>query len=256
MKGSYEEGGRKQRERQTSEEEEEGGGERSTKRPKNTSSTDGASIEVVRRPRGRPPGSKNKPKPPPIIITRETTDSSMRPHVLHLPAGIDVVDAISRFARRLNVGLCVLTGTGTVTNVTLRHPTTTVTFHGRYDILSISATFLPPSFPPLSFQANGFKVLIAGAQGEIVGGSVVGSLVAASTVVVVATVFSSPSFHRLSGEEEISLSGSDTSTHHHQFEPQQQQQQQDDHESHMSVYSCNLPSSVIWAPIARPPPPY
>ncbi|XXG70763.1 hypothetical protein AAC387_Pa07g0170 [Persea americana] len=256
MKGSYEEGGRKQRERQTSEEEGGGGGgERSTKRPKNTISTDGASIEVVRRPRGRPPGSKNKPKPPPIIIARETTDSSMRPHVLHLPAGLDVVDAISRFARRLNVGLCVLSGTGTVANVTLRQPTTTVTFHGRSDILSISATFLPPFSPPLSFQSNGFKVLIAGAQGEIVGGSVVGSLVAAGTVVVVTTVFSSPSFHRLSGEEEISLSGSDTSTHHHQFE-QQQQQQQDDHESHMSVYSCNLPSSVIWAPIARPPPPY
>ncbi|PRQ30552.1 hypothetical protein RchiOBHm_Chr5g0025921 [Rosa chinensis] len=36
--------------------------------------------EVVRRPRGRPPGSKNKPKPP-VIITRDT-EPAMSPYIL------------------------------------------------------------------------------------------------------------------------------------------------------------------------------
>lgn len=42
-------------------------------KPRKMSSTtvnDGESIEVARQPRGRPPESKNKPKPP-IVITRE-----------------------------------------------------------------------------------------------------------------------------------------------------------------------------------------
>uniref|UniRef100_A0A5B7B0K3 Putative DNA-binding protein ESCAROLA n=1 Tax=Davidia involucrata TaxID=16924 RepID=A0A5B7B0K3_DAVIN len=99
---------------------------------------DGATIEVVRRPRGRPPGSKNKPKPP-VFITRDT-EPSMSPYVLELPGGVDVVDAISRFCRKRNMGICVLTASGTVANVTLRQPSTTpgatVTFHGRFDILA------------------------------------------------------------------------------------------------------------------------
>lgn len=268
MKGDDYQERRKQQECRSSSE-----GEGSTKRPKNASSTDGASIKVARRRRGRPLGSKNKPKPP-MIITREITDSSMRPHILHVLAGHDVVDAIARFARRLNTGLCILTGTGTVANVMLRHPTTNtssvVTFHGRFEILSISAIFLPSSssspFSSWPFLSNEFKILIAGAQGQIVGGSVVGSLMAAGTVVVVATVLSNPSFHRLNGgEDEIFVSGSDTIAHHHQQERQQEEQHQDDHKNHgmdcissggMSVFSLNLPSSVIWAPLARPPPPY
>ncbi|KAJ6930373.1 hypothetical protein NC652_014023 [Populus alba x Populus x berolinensis] len=44
--------------------------------------TDGATIEVVRRPRGRPPGSKNKPKPP-VIITREP-EPAMSPYILEV----------------------------------------------------------------------------------------------------------------------------------------------------------------------------
>ncbi|KAF8370019.1 hypothetical protein HHK36_031950 [Tetracentron sinense] len=72
--------------------------------------SDGATIEVVRRPRGRPPGSKNKPKPP-LIITRDT-ECAMRPHVLEVPGGFDVIDVIARFASHRNMGLSVLSGSG------------------------------------------------------------------------------------------------------------------------------------------------
>ncbi|XP_058097016.1 AT-hook motif nuclear-localized protein 28 [Magnolia sinica] len=266
MKGEYGERRgifeRQQREYQTSEEEESrssGGCSKRAKQAETSNATDGASIEVVRRPRGRPPGSKNKPKPP-IFVTRDTTESAMFPHILEVPGGLDVIDAIARFARRRNAGLCVLTGTGTVANVTLRQPSTTtsatssstITFHGRFDILSISATFLPPSSSSVFSQPfNGFKISLAGAQGQIVGGSVVGSLLAAGTVVVVAASFSSPTFHRLPGEDDMStaeiaaaVGASEASPHH---------QNPVECSGGMSMYSCHLPSDVIWAPTPRLP---
>ena len=92
----------------------------STVQKANSSGGDGATIEVVRRPRGRPPGSKNKPKPP-VIITRDP-EPAMSPYILEVSGGNDVVEAIAQFSRRKNMGICVLTGSGTVANVTLRQP--------------------------------------------------------------------------------------------------------------------------------------
>ncbi|XP_068637974.1 AT-hook motif nuclear-localized protein 17-like [Aristolochia californica] len=270
MKAEYED--ERRRECQTSEEDDtrSSGGSKKSKQITTATATsaDGATIEVVRRPRGRPPGSKNKPKPP-IIITREA-ESAMRPHVLEVPGGQDVVQAITQYARRKSIGLCLLAGSGTVANVTLRQPGPTpgptVTFHGRFEILSISATFLPPSCS-LSSVSNGFAISLAGAQGQIVGGSVVGSLLAVGTVVVVAAVFGSPTYHRLSVEDEISgppAALSPPETTHHQQQHQHQHQQSHQHQPPaescgMSLYSCHLPSDVIWAPTPRPqqpPPPY
>ncbi|KAJ4845931.1 AT-hook motif nuclear-localized protein 17 [Turnera subulata] len=235
--------------------------------PLSSGGTDGATIEVVRRPRGRPPGSKNKPKPP-VIITRDP-EPTMSPYILEVPGGNDIVEAISRFCRRKSIGICVLTGSGTVANVTLRQPSTTpgatITFHGRFDILSISATFLPqtPSYP----VPNTFTISLAGPQGQIVGGIVAGSLVAAGTVYVVAASFNNPSYHRLPGEEEGRNSGSGGGEG--QSPAGSGAGGDSGHTAGgggggggdscgggMGMYSCHLPNSdVIWAPTARPPPP-
>uniref|UniRef100_A0A5B7B0A3 AT-hook motif nuclear-localized protein n=1 Tax=Davidia involucrata TaxID=16924 RepID=A0A5B7B0A3_DAVIN len=233
----------------------------------NANNGDGATIEVVRRPRGRPPGSKNRPKPP-VIITRDT-EPSMSPYVLELPGGVDVVDAISRFCRKRNMGICVLTGSGTVANVTLKQPSSTpgatVTFHGRFDILSLSATILPMStssiLPPL---ANGFTISLAGPQGQIVGGSVVGSLLAAGTVYVIAASFNNPSYLRLPVEDDVhnSVSGGNDQGQSPPAVPggggDGGHPPSAAESCGMSMYSCHMPSDVIWAPTARqaPPPPY
>ncbi|WJX41257.1 hypothetical protein P8452_28637 [Trifolium repens] len=195
---------------------------------KPNSSGDGATIEVVRRPRGRPPGSKNRPKPP-VIITRDSEP-------------------------------------GAVANVTLRQPSTTpgttVTFHGRFDILSVTATFLPqqsggggggggsPAVP------SGFSISLAGPQGQIVGGIVAGNLIAAGTVFIIAASFNNPSYYRLPMEEEggNSVSGGDGNS------PAVSGAVDSGHgqggeSCGMSMYSCHMPSSdVIWAPSTRPPP--
>ncbi|XP_057533268.1 AT-hook motif nuclear-localized protein 28 [Amaranthus tricolor] len=171
-----------------------------TKKPKTTppttSNEDGGTIEISRRPRGRPPGSKNKPKPP-IVITREP-EPAMSPYILELPGGADVIESLSSFTRRRGVGICVLTASGAVANVSLKQPSTTtpggtVTFHGRFDILSLSAVVVNT----MPFHGGGFTISLAGPQGQIVGGKVVGGLICSGTVYVIAASFNNPTYCRL-----------------------------------------------------------
>lgn len=156
-----------------------------------------------RRPRGRPPGSKNKPKPP-VIITRESANT-LRAHILEVSAGSDIFDAVATYARRRQRGICVLSGSGTVTNVTLRQPAAAgavATLHGRYEILSLSGSFLPPPAPP---GATSLSIFLAGGQGQVVGGNVVGSLVASGPVIVIASSFTNVAYERLPLDEDESL---------------------------------------------------
>ncbi|CAN0904541.1 AT-hook motif nuclear-localized protein 20, partial [Linum grandiflorum] len=157
-------------------------------------------VEVTRRPRGRPAGSKNKPKPP-IFVTRDSPNS-LRSHVMEIAAGADVADSVAQFARRRQRGVCVLSGSGSVANVTLRQPTApgaVVALQGRFEILSFTGAFLPGPAPPGS---TGLTVYLAGGQGQVVGGSVVGPLVAAGPVMVVAATFANATYERLPLEEE------------------------------------------------------
>ncbi|PNT69452.1 AT-hook motif nuclear-localized protein 19 [Brachypodium distachyon] len=154
-----------------------------------------------RRPRGRPPGSKNKPKPP-IFVTRDSPNA-LRSHVMEVAGGADVADAIAHFSRRRQRGVCVLSGAGTVANVALRQPSApggaVVALHGRFEILSLTGTFLPGPAPPGS---TGLTVYLAGGQGQVVGGSVVGALTAAGPVMVIASTFANATYERLPLEEE------------------------------------------------------
>uniref|UniRef100_A0A0D9W8S8 AT-hook motif nuclear-localized protein n=1 Tax=Leersia perrieri TaxID=77586 RepID=A0A0D9W8S8_9ORYZ len=156
---------------------------------------------VARRPRGRPPGSKNKPKPP-VIITRESANT-LRAHILEVGSGCDVFECVSTYARRRQRGVCVLSGSGVVTNVTLRQPSApagaVVTLHGRFEILSLSGSFLPPPAPP---GATSLTIFLAGGQGQVVGGNVVGALYAAGPVIVIAASFANVAYERLPLEEE------------------------------------------------------
>ncbi|KAL3621565.1 hypothetical protein CASFOL_036477 [Castilleja foliolosa] len=161
----------------------------------------GGTTTTDRRPRGRPPGSKNKSKPP-IIVTRDSPNA-LRSHVLEVAAGSDIVESVSVYARRRGRGVCVLSGSGTVANVTLRQPAappgSVVTLHGHFDILSLTGTVLPPPAPPGS---GGLSIFLSGGQGQVVGGSVVGPLVASGAVVLMAASFANAVFERLPLEEE------------------------------------------------------
>ncbi|XP_020987641.1 AT-hook motif nuclear-localized protein 20 [Arachis duranensis] len=157
-------------------------------------------VEVgTRRPRGRPPGSKNKPKPP-IFVTRDSPNA-LRSHVMEIAGGADVAESVAQFARRRQRGVCVLSGSGSVANVTIRQPTApgAVVLHGRFEILSLTGAFLPGPAPPGS---TGLTVYLAGGQGQVIGGSVVGSLVAVGPVMVIAATFANATYERLPLDEE------------------------------------------------------
>ncbi|XP_004495563.1 AT-hook motif nuclear-localized protein 20 [Cicer arietinum] len=153
----------------------------------------------TRRPRGRPSGSKNKPKPP-IFITRDSPNA-LRSHVMEVSTGSDISDCILQFARKRQRGICILSATGTVLNVSLRQPTTpgaVVVLSGRFDILSLTGSVLPGPSPP---GATGLTIYLSGGQGQVVGGGVVGSLVAAGPVMLMAATFSNATYERLPVEE-------------------------------------------------------
>ncbi|WOL13950.1 hypothetical protein Cni_G22730 [Canna indica] len=161
----------------------------------------------VRRPRGRPPGSKNKPKPP-VVVTRDTPNA-FRSHVIEVASGADVVECVAEYARRRGRGVSVLSGGGAVSNVALRQPSSppsagggAVTLRGRFDILSLTGTVLPPPGPP---GAGGLTVFLAGGQGQVVGGNIMGPLVASGPVVLTAATFSNAVYERLPLQDEDEL---------------------------------------------------
>ncbi|KAJ8751179.1 hypothetical protein K2173_016360 [Erythroxylum novogranatense] len=168
--------------------------------------------QIQRKPRGRPPGSKNRPKPP-IVITRDS-ESAMKPAILEISAGFDVIDSIIKFARRNRTGVSVISATGSVSNVTLRHPVShaaSLSLHGPFNLLALSGSFLGSlatnslsSSSSASFYSSSscFGISLAGAQGQLFGGIVAGKVTVASQVVVLVATFSNPTFHRLPFEND------------------------------------------------------
>ncbi|XVF04855.1 hypothetical protein REPUB_Repub05bG0121200 [Reevesia pubescens] len=194
--------------------------------------TPSSSENTARKPRGRPPGSKNRPKPP-IVITRDS-DSAMKPVILEISAGSDIIDTIISFARKNHVGVSIISATGSVSNVTLRHPVShapALSLHGPFGLLSLSGSFIasstlssnktsqssPSSTSPSPCSLSSplscsFGVTLAGAQGQVFGGIVGGKVMAATQVIVVAATFINPSFLRLPCED-------DNEDHHQEAKP-------------------------------------
>ncbi|KAJ1399291.1 PPC domain, partial [Sesbania bispinosa] len=199
----------------------------------------------------------NKPKPP-VVITKESPNA-LRSHILEISNGSDVAECISTFANRRHRGVSVLSGSGVVTNVTLRQPAApggVITLQGRFEILSLSGAFLPAPSPP---EATGLTVYLAGGQGQVVGGTVVGSLVASGPVMVVAATFANATYERLPIDDEQGEEDNNMQVQQQQEGLGEQQQQQ----VSMPVYNLNpnllpngqMPHDVFWGPPSRPSPP-
>ncbi|CAH1442943.1 unnamed protein product [Lactuca virosa] len=163
-----------------------------------------AKVEhIARKPRGRPAGSKNKPKPP-IIITQDSANT-LQAHAMEVTTGCDVGESLATFARRKQCGVCVLSAAGHVTNVTLRQPATLsgtgpiVTLHGHFEILSLVGSVLPPPAPP---GVSGLDIYLAGPQGQVVGGAITGPLIASGPVIIMAATFMNATFDRLPIEKD------------------------------------------------------
>ncbi|XP_066168735.1 AT-hook motif nuclear-localized protein 19 [Oryza sativa Japonica Group] len=105
--------------------------------------------------------------------------------------------SIAHFARRQRRGICVLSRADAVTDVALRQPAApgaVVALRGRFEILSLTGTFLPGPGPPGSTRLT---VYLAGGQGQVVG-----TLTAAGPVMVIASTFANATYERLPLDQE------------------------------------------------------
>ncbi|XP_009112749.1 AT-hook motif nuclear-localized protein 5 [Brassica rapa] len=145
-----------------------------------------------KRARGRPPGTGRKQRLANLGEWMNTSAGlAFAPHVISVEAGEDVVSKVMAFSQQRPRALCVMSGTGTVSSVTLRQPATTeasLTFEGRFEILSLGGSYLVNEGGGPKSRTGGLSVSLSGPEGHVLGGGI-GMLIAASLVQVVACSF-------------------------------------------------------------------
>ncbi|EOA27415.1 hypothetical protein CARUB_v10023550mg [Capsella rubella] len=138
--------------------------------------------------RGRPPGSGNKHK----LQALGSTGMGFTPHVLTVRTGEDVSSKIMALTQNGPRAVCVLSANGAISNVTLRQSATsggTVTYEGRFEILSISGSFHLLENNGHRSRTGGLSVSLSSTDGNVLGGCVAGLLIAASPVQIVVGSF-------------------------------------------------------------------
>ncbi|GFP93890.1 putative DNA-binding protein escarola [Phtheirospermum japonicum] len=158
---------------------------------------------VARRPRGRPPGSKNKPKPPVHHHPRERQHPP-GPHTggrrrlrrlrggrhLRAPAAAgDLRAQRHRHRQQRQPPAARRGGERPHAPRPLRDP--------------VPVRLVPPAAGAPG--ATSLTIYLAGAQGQVVGGNVVGALIAAGPVIIIAASFTNVAYERLPLEEEEGL---------------------------------------------------
>ncbi|KAK1361014.1 AT-hook motif nuclear-localized protein [Heracleum sosnowskyi] len=109
-------------------------------------------------------------------------------HIITVTAGEDVSMRIMSFSQQGSRAICVLAANGAISNVTLRQPNSsggTLTYEGRFEILSLSGSFMPTDNGGTKSISGGMSVSLAGPDGRVTGGGLAGLLIAAGPVQVV-----------------------------------------------------------------------
>ncbi|KAJ4959445.1 hypothetical protein NE237_026556 [Protea cynaroides] len=153
----------------------------------NESSTP-SSEPPYKRNRGRPPGSGRKQQQDAL----GAPGVGFTPHIITVKAGEDVASKILAFSQQGSRTVCILSANGAICNVTLRQPATsggTVTYEGRFEIISLSGSFLLTENSGTRSRTGGLSVSLAGSDGRVLGGGVAGMLMAAGPVQVIVGSF-------------------------------------------------------------------
>ncbi|XP_022770290.1 AT-hook motif nuclear-localized protein 1-like [Durio zibethinus] len=118
--------------------------------------------------------------------------TNFTPHVITVNAGEDVTMKVISFSQQGPRAICILSANGVISNVTLRQADSsggTLTYEGRFEILSLSGSFMPTETQGTRSRSGGMSVSLASPDGRVIGGGVAGLLVAASPVQVVVGSF-------------------------------------------------------------------
>ncbi|RWV97944.1 hypothetical protein BHE74_00041796 [Ensete ventricosum] len=118
--------------------------------------------------------------------------ANFTPHIITVASGEDVTMKIISFSQQGSRAICILSANGVISNVTIRQPDSsggTLTYEGRFELLSLSGSFMPTENGGTRSRSGGLSVSLASPDGRVVGGGVAGLLVAASPVQVVVGSF-------------------------------------------------------------------
>ncbi|CAI9771456.1 unnamed protein product [Fraxinus pennsylvanica] len=143
---------------------------------------------TTKKGRGRPRGSSKKQHKE----TMGSTGVGFTPHVISVTAGEDVSLKIMAFSQNGPRAVCVLSANGSISNVTLSQAATsggTATYEGRFEILSLSGSFMLSEVGGQRSRNGGLSITLAGPDGRVLGGCVAGLLIAASPVQVIVGSF-------------------------------------------------------------------
>lgn len=141
-----------------------------------------------RRGRGRPPGSGRKQQ----MAALGSAGLGFTPHLITVAAGEDIATKIMSFSQQGPRATCILSAHGAISNVVLRQPAASggaVTYEGRFDIVSLSGSFLLIDDNGARSRTGGLSVSLAGPDGRVFGGGVSGMLMAATPVQVIVGSF-------------------------------------------------------------------
>ncbi|KAA8532096.1 hypothetical protein F0562_006762 [Nyssa sinensis] len=183
-----------------------------------------ASPSSGKKSRGRPPGSGRKQQG----AASGLAGIGFTPHIITVKAGEDISSKIFSFSQNGTRSVCILSANGTISNVTLHQAATsgrTVTYEGRFEILSLSGSFLLSEIGGQRSRTGGLSVTLAGPDGHVLGGGVAGHLIAASPVQVVIGSFNTGGRKESKvGNQAIPLTSASSLEHqlleaHHQTEP-------------------------------------
>ncbi|XP_060194688.1 AT-hook motif nuclear-localized protein 10-like isoform X2 [Lycium barbarum] len=164
----------------------------------------GADVAAVKKGRGRPRGSGRKQQV--ANLGSEAAGFGFRPHVITIKAGEDVLAKLMSFSQSTSQAVCVLSANGSISNVSLWQAATsggTVTYEGRFEILTLSGSFLLSESGGQRSRTGGLSVSLAGPDGRVLGGGVAGLLTAAASVQVIVGSF------RTEGQRQLKSGNSD-----------------------------------------------
>lgn len=139
--------------------------------------------------RGRPRGYGRKQF---ASVTSGTAGVGFTPYIIAVKTGEDVLAKLMSFSQHKMQAVCILSANGVISNVTLRQASSsggTVNYEGRFEILSLSGSFLLSESGGQRSRTGGLSVSLAGPDGRVLGGGVAGLLIAASPVQVIVGSF-------------------------------------------------------------------
>ncbi|GMH26623.1 hypothetical protein Nepgr_028466 [Nepenthes gracilis] len=146
----------------------------------------------------RPAGSVIKHKKPKFEVENLgewvscSVGANFTPHIITVNAGEDVTMKVISFSQQGPRAICILSANGIISSVTLRQPDSsggTLTYEGRFEILSLTGSFMPSESGGIRNRSGGMSVSLVSPDGRVVGGGVAGSLVAAGPMQIVVGSF-------------------------------------------------------------------